>query len=126
MGAFLVEISPADQREFKRRCVELDAFQGEVAGVLVGLLCDGRLNVSHAKLERLVKRARGISDKEICGTQNAAVYLKVSTPTVRRMIESGRLRAKKNPPIYGGLVFRKKDLDKLVEKMEKQEKLRKK
>ena len=118
MAAFLVEVPPKVQRQFKRRCAELDAFQGEVAGVLVRLLCSGGLNVSHARLDKLVKVARGITDEEICGTQNAAVYLNMSTPCVRRMIDSGKLKAKKNPPIYGGLIFLKSDLDSIAEEYE--------
>ena len=80
--------------------------------VLVELFTEGRLNVSLDKVEKRAMQLRGIQDGDLCGTHNAAGYLNVSVPTVRRMIDAGQLKAKKIPPIHGGLVFRKVDLDK--------------
>lgn len=111
MGTLQVQVSQKIHRKFKKRCFDMEIYQGEVIAVLVELFTEGHLDLPSEQVEKLVMQSRGIQDGDICGSHNAAKYLSVSVPTVRRMIEANQLKVKKIPPIHGGLVFRRMDLD---------------
>jgi len=118
MGTFLVQVPQKVHRKLKKKCMDMEIYQGEAVSVLVELFIEGSLNVSLEKIEERARQSRGIQDGDVCGSHNAAGYLNVSVPTVRRMIDNGQLKAKKIPPIHGGLVFKKVDLDKAKKKRE--------
>ncbi len=119
MGAILVQVPSKVHRKFKQRCFDMEIYQGEAVAVLVELFTQGRLNVSLERVEKIVRQSRGIQEGELCGAHNAARYIDVSVPTVRRMIEAGQLKVKKVPPNHGGLVFRTSDLDRAKRAREK-------
>lgn len=119
MGTLQIQISQKIHQKFKKRCYDMEVCQGEAIAVIVELFTDGNLHLSCEKVKNLVRQSRGIQEMDICGAHNAAKYLSMSVPTLRRMINNGQLKAKKIPPIHGGLVFRKVDLDRAKRRRER-------
>ncbi len=119
MGTLQIRVPQKVHRKFKKRCFDMEVCQGEAISVLVELFIEGELNLSCERVEKLVRRSRGVQEDDVCGAHNAAKYLDMSVPTLRRMIDNGQLKAKKVPPIHGGLVFKRADLDKAKRRRER-------
>ncbi len=113
----IVQLPVKVHQKFKSRCLDMEVYQGEVVRILIDLFSAGRLNLTDGKIEDVVRTARGIRKDEICGAYNASVHVGVSYQTILRMINRKKLKARKNAPSYGGLIFKKKDLDKVRESL---------
>ena len=118
MSTMIVHLPVKAHHRFKRRCLEMDVYQGEVVKILIELFTSGRLNITDGKIEDVVMTTRGIQRDDICGVYNAASYVGISYQTIRRLIAKNKLKAKKNAPSYGGLIFKKKDLDRLRDQID--------
>ena len=118
MSTMIVQLPVKAHQRFKRRCLDMEVYQGEVVKILIELFTSGRLNITDGKIEDVVMASRGIQKDDICGAYNAAAYVGVSYQTIRRMIAKNKLKARKNAPSYGGLIFKKKDLDRLRDKFD--------
>ena len=120
MGTLQIRVPQKIHRKFKKQCFDMEVCQGEAIAVLVELFIEGGLDLSSERVEKLVRQSRGIQEDDICGAHNAAKYLRISVPTLRRMIKEGQLKAKRRiSPIHGGLVFRRADLDKAKRRRER-------
>ena len=113
----IVQLPVKSHQRFKRRCLDMGVYQGEVVKILIELFTSGRMNITDGKIEDVVMTRRGIQKDDVCGAYNAAAYVGVSYQTILRLVANKRLRAWKNAPSYGGLIFKQKDLDRMKEEL---------